>query len=44
MAIQLEKIMTRNEITDAILAALVTVVLIPAAGILLTILWVLVQG
>jgi len=44
MALQLEQIMTHNEITEAILAALATVVLIPAAGILLTILWVLIQG
>jgi len=36
--------MTRNEITDAILAALVTIVLLPAGAVLLTILWVLIQG
>lgn len=36
--------MTKNEITETILEALALIFLIPAGAVLLTILWVLIQG
>jgi hypothetical protein len=36
--------MTRNKITETILTVLLTVLLIPAGAIFLTILWVVIQG